>query len=56
MSDSNVIPFRRREPKPSATEVEIYRRMTHNWSPEMRQLMFPTLAELDAKSGRCDPE
>jgi len=56
MSDSNVIPFRRREFKPSPTDIEMYRRMTHNWSQEMRQLMFPTLAELDAKTSRCDPE
>jgi hypothetical protein len=51
MSDSNVIPFRRREPKPSMTEIEMYRRMTRNWSDQMRQLMFPDLFELDSKSG-----
>jgi len=52
MSDNKVVPFRRREPKPSEMEIETYRRMTHNWSDEMRQLMFPTLAKLDSRSGR----
>jgi len=56
MSDSNVVPFRRRETKPSTTEIEMYRRMTRNWSEEMRRLMFPTHSEFDAKSGQCDPE
>ena len=56
MSDSNVIPFRRRECKPSPSDIEMYRRMTHNWSPEMRQLMFPTLAKHDPRPGLCDPE
>ena len=52
MSDNKVVPFRRREPKPSEIEIEMYRRMTHNWSDEMRQLMFPTLAKLDSRSGQ----
>jgi hypothetical protein len=50
MSDSNVVQFRRREPKTSATEIEMYRRTTRNWSDEVRQLMFPALFELDSKS------
>ncbi len=35
---SNVIPFRRR-PVPGI-EVEVYKRMTRSWSPELRRLMF----------------
>ena len=56
MSNSNVIPFRRRESKPSMTELEMYQRMTRNWSQEMRQLMFPTHFELESKSGLPKPE
>ena len=56
MSNSNVIPFRRRESKPSMTELEMYQRMTRNWSQEMRQLMFPTHFELEAKAGQSKPD
>jgi hypothetical protein len=56
MSKSNVIPFRRREAKPSMTEIEMYQRMTRNWSQDMRQLMFPTHFELEQKAGRTKTE
>jgi hypothetical protein len=36
---SNVIRFRRRGPK--RAELEVYRRITRNWSDAMRRLMFP---------------
>jgi len=49
MSDSNVIPFRRREAKPSMREIEMYRRMTRNWCDQTRQIMFPELFELDSE-------
>lgn len=39
MSQDNVIPFRKRPP--SESELEIYRQVTRNWSPQMRALMFP---------------
>jgi hypothetical protein len=39
MSDCKIIPFRRRAP--SAGEMEAYRRFTHNWSNELKRLMFP---------------
>ena len=39
MSDSNVIPFRKRSP--SDVELEAYERMTRNWDPALRELMFP---------------
>lgn len=39
MNDDNVIPFRKRPP--SEGELEAYRRLTRNWSPELRRLMFP---------------
>jgi hypothetical protein len=54
MSDNKVIPFRRRETKPSPNEIEMYRKMTRNWSDEMRQLMFPALFELDSNSGKSE--
>ena len=39
VSADNVIPFRKRPP--SETELEVYRMMTREWSPALRQLMFP---------------
>ena len=39
MSYDNVIPFRKRPP--SQGELEAYRRLTRNWSRELRQMMFP---------------
>ena len=39
MSKDNVIPFRKRPP--SETELEVYRMMTREWSPALRQLIFP---------------
>lgn len=39
MSDEKVIPFRKRPP--SETELEVYRRITRQWSSLMRQMMFP---------------
>jgi len=56
MSDCKVIPFRRRETKPSEAEIEMYRKMTRNWSDEMRRLMFPQYCKLETPSGSCDPE
>ena len=45
MAEDNVIQFRPRPP--SDTELESYRRMTRNWHPQMRQLLFPKYAEHD---------
>lgn len=39
MDQNNVIPFRKRPP--SDIEVETYERMTRNWHPELKQMMFP---------------
>lgn len=39
MSDAKVIPFRKRPP--SEAELEAYRRVTRNWHPDMRRLVFP---------------
>ena len=39
MSDSNVIPFRKRPP--TEVELEMYERMTRNWHPELKEFMFP---------------
>jgi hypothetical protein len=43
MSDSNVIPFRKRPP--SEMELEMYKRMTRNWHPELKEMMFPEHAK-----------
>lgn len=47
MDDSNVIPFRKRPP--TRTELEHFRKMTRNWHPQVRQLMFPELVALDQR-------
>jgi hypothetical protein len=39
MSDKKVVPFRKRPP--SEAELEMYRRITREWNPALRQLMFP---------------
>jgi hypothetical protein len=39
VSDDNVIPFRKR--RPSKNELEVYRHVTRNWHPQMRELVFP---------------
>jgi hypothetical protein len=39
MRPSNVIPFPKREP--SHGELEAYRRITRNWSPASKRVMFP---------------
>lgn len=41
MADEKVVPFRKRPP--SQAELEAYLRMTRNWHPEMRRLVFPEL-------------
>jgi hypothetical protein len=45
LSDNKVVPFRKRPP--SATELEVYRQITRNWSPQMKQVMFPEHFERD---------
>lgn len=45
MSRAKVIPFRRRPP--SEAELDAYRRMTRNWTPEMRRLLFPEYFQED---------
>ena len=51
MSDDKIIPFRKRPP--SENELEIFRKMTRNWHPDMRKLMFPEHVRHDeeAKEG-----
>jgi hypothetical protein len=39
MSDNKVIPFRKRPP--SKCELDVYRRITRNWHPEMRRSVLP---------------
>jgi hypothetical protein len=50
MSDQKVVPFRKR--RPSLTELEVYRHITRNWHPEMRQTMFPEHFKLDELRSR----
>ena len=45
VSDRKVVPFRKRPP--SGVELDVYRRMTRNWSAELRRLMFPEHARYD---------
>ena len=49
MSDRKVIPFRPRPP--SKSELEFYARMTRNWSPKLKELMFPRHFALLDKTG-----
>ena len=52
MSKCKVIPFRRREVKPTMAEMERYQRMTRNWSEPLRQLMFPVLHRIETQAVR----
>ena len=56
MSDNKVIPFRRRESKPTEVELEIYRKVTRNWSAEMRQLMLPQYCNFDTPPDSSEPK
>jgi len=51
MSNCKVIPFRRREVKPTMSEMETYQRMTRNWSEPLRQMIFPTLHRIETQAG-----
>ena len=51
MSDDKVIPFRKRPP--SEAELEVYRRMTQQWSSALRQLMFPEHFRREEETERC---
>jgi hypothetical protein len=50
VSEDKVIPFRKRPP--SETELEVYRHITRNWNPAMRQIMFPEHFKHEQKKGR----
>ena len=39
MRSNNVIPFPKRTP--SQEGLEVYRRITRNWSPTSRRIIFP---------------
>ncbi len=53
MSESKVIPFRRRPP--TRVELEVYQRMTRHWSPTLRQMMFPEYFRREQESERSAP-
>ena len=44
MSDSKVVPFRRRRASPA--QLEAFQRMTRHWSPTLRQKLSPELFKL----------
>jgi hypothetical protein len=48
VSDDNVIPFRKRPP--SKTELEVYRQMTRNWSPALKEMFFPEHFRLEQET------
>ncbi len=54
MSDSKIVPFRRRAA--SKAQLEAYQRMTRHWSPTLRQKMsaehFKLAQELESKPPR----
>jgi hypothetical protein len=50
VSTDNVIPFRKRPPH--GNTLEMYRRMTRNWSDEMKQIMFPDLYQAELQQQR----
>jgi len=50
MSDQKVVPFRRRPP--SGAELEVYRRMTRSWHPDMRRLMLPEHFKHDQRGSK----
>jgi hypothetical protein len=52
MSNCKVIPFRRREVKPTMAEMEMYQRMTRTWSQPLRQMMFPVLHRIETQAIR----
>ena len=45
MSSDKVVPFRKRPP--SEAQLQMYRRITQNWHPAMRQLVLPDLFRRD---------
>jgi len=56
VSDSKVVPFRRRPPaQASQDELEVYQRMTRHWSPTLRQMMFPELFQRALDKARRTP-
>jgi hypothetical protein len=44
VTDRKVIPFRKRRPSP--IELLVYRQATRKWHPQMQQLVFPELFQL----------
>jgi len=53
VSDSKVVPFRRRPP--SQAELEAYQRMTRHWSPTLRQMMFPEYYKREEQAEPTSP-
>ena len=50
MTDRKVIPFRKRPP--SEAELKMYRRITQNWHPAMRQLVLPEHFKRDLSTNK----
>lgn len=47
MSDEKVIPFKPRPREISEQELEVFRHITRNWDPRLRELMLPEHAKQD---------
>ena len=52
MSDDKVIPFKPRPREISEQELEVFRRMTRNWHPQLRELILPEHARRDRESSQ----
>ena len=50
LTDRKVVPFRKRPP--SEAELEMYRRITRNWHPAMRQFVLPEHFKRDQASDK----
>jgi len=50
VSQSNVIPFRKRPP--SEIELEVYLRITRHWNAALKQMMFPEHYRLEQRMNR----
>jgi len=50
MTDRKIIPFRKRPL--SKPELEVFRRITRNWHPEMQRLMLPEYVKRDPSDAK----
>jgi len=53
VSDAKIIPFRKRPP--SKAELAVYRLVTRNWNPALRQIIFPEHYRCDQEGSAQEP-